>query len=294
MLLLFAAMLLMILTLTACEEDFVRDGDFMVYFINEDADGLEKLPIVLADDDFDSKLQTVIKYLGYNDSKGIYNSVLKEELKIEKYSFEDGSLDLYLEGNYEKLSKEEELFFRAALVKTFTQLEGVREVSFYLRDRALLKSDGTPYGYMSANDFYEDYSDSPVYETMNVTLYYADVDGCHLKEMEKTIQIPINEHADQILLEALMEMPTGEGIVNIIPENTALLSVQTKNQTCYINFDKTFIEATYAVEPQIVVEAIAKTMTQLNGIERIQIQVEGNSKMTFLETVDLSKTYTGK
>ncbi len=283
------------LSLTACEEiTFVREGNFMVYFINKDADGLEKLPIVLEEDEFDAQLQTVIKYLGYNDKKGIYNSLLMEKLKIAKYRLEDGRLDLFLEGDYDSFSKEEKLFLRAGLTKTFAQLKGVREISYYLNDRTLLNEDGTPFGYFAGNDFFNDHSDAPDYENVPVTLFYADVDGCHFKEQETSIQVSVNDRTEEKLLEALMTMPTIEGAVNVIPEKTALLGVHTRNQTCYINFDKIFIEATYAVEPQIVVEAIAKTMTQLDGVERIQIQVEGDSRIQFLEAVDLSKTYTGK
>lgn len=294
--LIIMCILLVMLSVTACqvEEEPEIETNYTIFYMNGTTDGLEPLRINLKAVEINDRIQEIIKYLGYNDEEGIYNSCLMEKLKISQYSLAGQQLQLYFEGDYGSFTPAESLLMRAALVKTFCQLDEVTEIGLYVNGNPLLNFDGTPFGFMTNSDFVHYSSTNPRGKKVKAVLYYADTDGCHLKELQKKLLKEEHELSEHMLIQALMQNPESDEYLRVIPDHTVLLGIRTVDGTCYVNFNSTFIESTYSVEPQVVVDAIAKTLTKVDEIDRVKIQVEGKSDIMFLDTVDLRETYTGE
>ena len=92
---------------------------------------------------------------------------------------------------------------------------------------------------------------------------------------------------EKMVVEQLIKGPTLTGYYPTINPDTKILSVTNKDGTCYVNLSEDFLKQPYDVSADAVVYSIANSLTGLNTVNKIQIQVGGSSKIMFRETKSL-------
>ena len=90
----------------------------------------------------------------------------------------------------------------------------------------------------------------------------------------------------QDVLNALLSGPSAEelnrGVVNLIPQNTRMLSAIVRGNTAYINFSEDFLFTTFGVEGYVAqLRQIVWTVTEFQNIHDVQILIEGR-RMDYL------------
>ncbi|MBS4535841.1 GerMN domain-containing protein [Clostridium sp. D2Q-14] len=123
------------------------------------------------------------------------------------------------------------------------------------------------------------------YSTENdfdVALYYPDLSLSRL--VRKDIKIKnITNSIEMEVLQRLIRGINDENIVNLIPRNTKVLSVEVSDQIAYINFSKDIIEKDITQEEEaLLIYSIVNTMTELDSINSVQILINGERKDIFL------------
>lgn len=104
-------------------------------------------------------------------------------------------------------------------------------------------------------------------------LYFATPDNEAVKKEIR--QIPVKDGAIiAACIKALVAGPTTEGLQQTIPEGTRLLGANRKGALAIVDLSSDYLKAQGVAE--IVARAsIVNTLTELNGIERVLIRVEG-------------------
>lgn len=89
------------------------------------------------------------------------------------------------------------------------------------------------------------------------------------------------------LLEELKNGSNKENMQKVIPEGTNINNIKLNKDILEIDFSKEFIEKSDVEGRKIMIDAILKTMTQLNEINGIKIIIEGaeNNKENNLENI---------
>ncbi len=62
-----------------------------------------------------------------------------------------------------------------------------------------------------------------------------------------------------------------------------------KDDTCYVNFDKEFLDGVAEVKPETVVYSIVNSLIAGSSVSKVQITVNGEKSVKYMETVDLSQ-----
>jgi len=66
------------------------------------------------------------------------------------------------------------------------------------------------------------------------------------------------------------------GIINLIPQNTRILSAAIRGDTAYINFSEDFLFNTHGVEGYVAqLRQIVWTVTEFSNVSDVQILIEG-------------------
>lgn len=65
-----------------------------------------------------------------SDTEKARISLIPSDLKLVRFSVENSSLGLYFDSSYQNMDTVSELLFRAGIVRTFCQVEGVESVTF--------------------------------------------------------------------------------------------------------------------------------------------------------------------
>ena len=62
------------------------------------------------------------------------------------------------------------------------------------------------------------------------------------------------------MIEQLLKGPSSSGAYETLPANTKILSVSTKDQICYVNFDQELMNIKSNVKPEILIYSIVNSI----------------------------------
>lgn len=220
-----------------------------------------------------------------------YQTALSDKVTYQGANQIDRVLYLYFDNTYTSMPPYREVLCRAALVKTLTQLAGVDYVSIYCGEQPLMGADGTPVGMMKASDFVESISDVNAYECTELTLYFTDKDGEKLYAEKREVMHDINTSVQKVVVEQLISGPESRHLYPTLDSKMKLLNVSVNENVCYLNFDASFLNSASEVRDYIPIYSIVNSISELSGVNRVQISVNGSQDVMFRESISLNTVF---
>lgn len=211
---------------------------------------------------------------------------------MKNYTFEGQTVTLNFDEAYKKMNNVREILVRTGMVLAFTQIPGVTYVEFLENGNPMTDSDGNELGRMERGDFVENEGkniNSYVFADLN--LYFANEDGDHLVREARRIHYSSNVPLERVIVEKLLEGPKEDGMLPVLSSNTKILGVSIVEGICYVNFDKSFLTETMSVQQELPIYSIVNSLTDACKIHGVQISVEGDTKVTFRESMGLDQIY---
>jgi spore germination protein GerM len=118
-------------------------------------------------------------------------------------------------------------------------------------------------------------------QTRDRNVYFAQIDkDGQILQSKVTRKIPVSASPMVDTLNVLLAGPSSselnKGILNLIPQNTRILSATVRGSTAYISFSEDFLFNTFGVEGYVAqLRQIVWTVTEFSNVSDIQILVEG-------------------
>ena len=104
-----------------------------------------------------------------------------------------------------------------------------------------------------------------------------------------------NISLDKLVVERLIAGPEdGDSVENgfaTISSDTQIMSVTTQDGVCYVNLNEGFLVRQGNVTPEVAVYSIVNSLTELPGINRVQLSIEGNSDLNYMEKLSLLQPF---
>ncbi len=213
------------------------------------------------------------------------------KVRFESFSLDGDVLYLYFNERYAELKSERKALCNAALTNTLSQIQGVRYVGIYSGGQPLVGEKGTPLGPFGGNDFVSGVSDVNSYESIDLTLYFADAEGAGLKKEIRTLTYRVDMPVEQLIVEQLIAGPQSPDHTAIVSNATKLLSISVNESICYLNFSKEFLDAVPIEDPNLTIYAIVNSLSELQTVQRVQIAVEGAQNVQFRDAVSLDTLF---
>lgn len=269
-------------------------GEYHVYYVDKNENKVMYEELSLESTDTKVILQSLFQALQSSPEDAAYRSAIPEGVQLEAYSYGEGQLVLNFGASYSNMSPTGEVLSRAAIVRTLCQVEGVDYVAFNVAGQPLVNSSGVLVGYMTADQFVDNAGNEiNAYEKANLTLYYADVSGTKLQAHTVEQVYNSNISIDKLVVEALIAGPedgdSAEGGYGTISSSTQIISVTTRDGVCYVNLSKGFLEKKENISPEVTVYSIVNSLVELPAVNKVQISVDGNSNIMYMEKVSLSQ-----
>ena len=271
--------------------DVPEEDRFYVYYIELGQSALVPVEAVLDQGiSEDNLVWSIYSYMMTGGDEARYTSAVPKIAELRDYRVEDGNLILNFSSDYSRLDKKEELLFRAALVKTFTQLEQISTVEIRVEGQPLLIGDSILTGPQRGTDFVDVIGNSlNAYQRTEVTLYFSDETGTRLIPRKRTLIYPNASPLETHVLNSLIAGPDAEDTLayRTLPVTARALSVSTVSGVCHVNLSDTLLSEASGVSPEVCIYSIVDTLTEITGINSVQISVNGNSNLIFMDSVDL-------
>ena len=267
-----------------------EEGESFICYVNTEDTALVKEKYEMKGENAEEKVQNLLNAMQKEPDSIEYKSVFPGKLKIQDWTLSDKKLEIHFNSTYEKLSAAKEVLLKAAVVQTLSQLSEVEYVCFFIENSPLTDNLGKEVGYMRAEDFVQNtgsllYS----YQVGELKLYFANEQGNALITENISVRYNSNTSIEKLIVEQLLKGPSKEGLYPVIPPETKVLVVSVKDNVCYVNLDEGFLNNTYTIDPKITIYAIVNSIVDGGASSQVQILVNGESDITYMGTVDLSK-----
>lgn len=297
-LLLVLCMLAMLLS--ACTQnkkvntEDAADTGCSVYYLNQDLTeiGAVKVNSITLSGNTEADIDVLIRQLAAAPDSVGYRAILGHGVTLKNYSVSSGSLVMNFGSDYLKMSKTEEVLFRASLVQTLTQVKTVKYVMFNVDGSTLLDDNGEPVGIMRSSSFIDDTgTEINSYSKAKLKLYFTDRQGQHLIETDEDVVYSSNMSLEKLVVEKLIEGPQTDDVYPTIAPDTKLLSVTVKDSICYVNFDAGLADKPYDVAENVVIYSIVDSLSELMDVDKVQILIEGRSDRVLFSKMSLDNIY---
>lgn len=289
--LLSANLILLIMLMTSACSSETKDPEYTVYFTNSQGTTLIESKVNVNEED---SYNLAVRLLNIMDTEsGKDNSVIKPSIvNSPRIEFDSIYVNVYFDSTYYDMKPSTEVMYRAAVVKTLSQIDGVTYVRFYVDGKDAVYEDGTNIGNMSAEDFV-DSSEGAVSDVkwVNINLYYANKSGDALVKTNKKICYNKNVSLEKVVAEQIIGGPDQSGCYQSVPSSTKLLSISVKDKVCYVNLSSDFASDMVNARSNVTIYSLVNSLTGLDGIDGVKILVNGNSNLMYRDVISLDSIF---
>ena len=220
---------------------------------------------------------------------------LPQEAVIASWKLDGGTLYLDMEASYGNLDSVQEILCRAVLVKNFVQIPQIKYVQITVAGEELKDSEGNSIGLLSLDSFLENSGEEiNSYQYSDITLYFTNEDGDRLVEEQRKVYYISSTPLERVVVEQLIRGPQEDGHYPVISPNTGIIGVTVADGIGYVNLDDKFVTEALTVQEEIPVYAIVNSLIQVGTVKKVQISVNGETQVTFRESMELDKLYEWK
>lgn len=274
------------------EEKTPVEGDITLYYISADGLSLQGIPYQFKNaDDISSMTEEVLKALQKNPKEEECHRTIPQNITWTEFSKDGTNLIIDFTSSYSKLNNIQEIFLRAGVVKSLVQLNGIKTVEFKVGGMPLMSTGDQTVGMMNADHFIDEQEENwGVNQRETTTLYYANEDGTHLLQEDVAINVVNNVPMEQSIIEALLN-PKDEDSLSPMPEGTKVNKTVTKDEICYVDLSKEFLEPMENVSPEVSVYAIVNSLVERDNVSKVQFTIDGEKVSTFRETMKFDVTF---
>lgn len=287
--------LIMAITISACDSSDSK-GNYDIFYINSQENGLRPIKKEIDDTNLEIEeiAQLLIDKLGEETGSSKCFSVFNSDVKLGKrIALEEDCLIVDFDESFFDISAKKKMLIEAAIVKTLIQISDCEAVSFTIDGKPLVYDDGTVVGKLTDESFVDNPGEK-MSTTMkdDITLYFSDKKGTGLVKEECTVYYNSNLPLEKKVIEQLIEGPLNSDDQNTLPLKTKVITIRVTDGICYLNLDDTFRnDQNNEISEEVVLYSIVNSLTSLDGIDKVQIQVNGDTSGKVRFNCNLSKMY---
>lgn len=276
-------------SLTGCRASSSKN-QFTIYYVNQERTALAEYKTKL---DESADAQALVNEMDKARKKSTFIPARPAYVKVDHVQTDGQNVYIYYTDTYKSMDNATEMLYRAAVVKTITQLPKVDHVTFYVDGAPATYADGTVIGMMSADDFVEaSGSNSADIQSADIKLYFANAKGDKLIPMDMNVTYNKNVPIERVVVEQLINGPGIPGYYRTLPSNVKLLGISVTDGTCYVNLDSTFVDGMVNAAEMVPVYSIVNSLCDIPQIDRVQILINGESNRMYRESISLETKFT--
>lgn len=278
---LYCLLLIVLALFSSCStKKEVEESGFNIYYVDQEATkvvGEAYTPKSIEKNDL---VEEIINELALGPESPELQKALPEEIDILGYTFgEAGQLILNFSTTYySSLEGIREILARAAIVRTFSQIDGIEYVEFNVNSQQLKLTDEVPVSMMKASDFIDNTGKATTYtQNAYVILYFSNKNGKTLIETSRQVNYDGVISLEQLIIEQLIAGPVEgeEGAISTLPEGTKLNEVKISDNICYVNFNEAFLEITKGISEEVKIYSVVNSLVEQLKINKVQILIDG-------------------
>lgn len=254
-----------------------------LYFFNETATSIvmENREIKYKDDK--ELAESVIEALMKGPDNSRYMKIIEKNTKLLSLNDVDsGNIVVNFSGEFLTGDNTKDVLAVYAVVKSLCAISSVDSVKVIVEGKDIATADGSIIGYLRNQDINLP-TDTYNSETREIALYFPNKDGNKLVMETRTIKVTDRQPLAQYIINELIKGPENKELSVPLSKDTVLLSVETSDNICFVNFKANFTDKNSgtAEKEKMTIYSIVDSLTELDNIQRVQFLMDGKKVDNF-------------
>lgn len=171
-----------------------------------------------------------------------------------------------------------------AIAKTLCTLDFISGVQILVEGDEAVGTDQKPLGILWESDLVVSKGEPSGATKTSLVLYFSDGNAEYLVPERRNVELSGGNTVEKVVVEELLKGPTEGGHARTIPQETKLLSIETKNNVCFVNFSKEFVErhSGGTTSEMLTVYSLVNSLTELGTVDKVQFLIEGEKKEEYI------------
>lgn len=180
----------------------------------------------------------------------------------------------------------EEVTARLSVVNTLTQIAGIEKVRLHIEGEEMIGPSGMPLGDMEPAVLNEDGTPAAG-RIITATLYFSDSQAEYLVGEKRDVTVNEGEKPEAVIIRELLKGPRMDDLWDAIPEGTKLLSVNTKEGICTIDFSAEFVDNSPGgtASERMAIYSVVNSLTSLEGVKKVQFLINGKKREIYTHMI---------
>ncbi len=253
-----------------------------LYFLDKNSYVITPVETDIEADSKDELYRNVANGLINGPESTKYLPIMGKDVKVNRIQYENGNIVIDFSGEYPK----DNYMCTYAVIKSFSRLQEVVAVKITVNGEDILGTDGVALGYVSGEDINTESAEDTA---TGIRLYFKNIAKDELSMEYRKINIVDTQPTEQYVVTELIKGPKIKGNERILASDTKVVSVETTDGICYVNFKKGFAEKNIMPPggTDLLVESVVKSLTTLKNVDGVQFLVDGK-KIERLGETDIS------
>lgn len=263
---------------------------YFFYYANKEETELVKVPFDPVATTTEGLVLEFIEQLKKEPQEGNLVRIQPDNVIVLEPKIQEKQLTLNFNEEYKQMDPVTEVLFRAGVVELFLQLPELEYVTFEVNGEPLREDLSDPHseevGRMTKEKFINNTSDNPnSYKHAVLSLYFANAEGNKLVKQEVPVTYFGNIPLEKEVLEQLIKGPKDNQGYATLSKDVKVLNVSVKEDICYVNLDKSFLDATVDVSEEVPIYSIVNSISDMLNVNKVQISIDGNTDVTYRDKI---------
>ena len=281
--------IVILFTLTGCFGSSSSNSELNVYFKNAQSNELsvEKIEYKGSKNTVDMA-NFAINKLSEGPLKKTNLRSIPENVTFSAVSVKNESATVDVSKEFTSFTGTDELLARFAVVRTLCDIPGITSVKITVEGENLISdTTGKEIGFLSKKDIVTDIGAggennvTDVTSTATITLYFSTSDAMALKQEERKIATQDTLSIEKTVINELLKGPVSQELVSVIPSGTKLISAETRDGVCYVNFSEEFVTKFTGGTGMLTVYSVVNSLCSIERISSVQILINGEKGAEF-------------
>lgn len=264
----------------------MESGDkYNVYFASQDGKNFVKERIAIEEStSLENRASLIVERLLQGPAKPEHKRIIPENTGLIGLRLEGKTATVNLTQDFEKTSDySTRLLAIYSVVNTLCELDGISLVHILINGRAMnYTASENEIGPLSMNRVILA-DEIGKNQTVVLELYFANEEKTGLISEKRLVDVKDNETVEKTAITELAKGPEVKGH-KLLSSDVKLLSVEIKDNYCYVNFSKEFLSVS-ASDAKLCVYSVVNTLTGIPAISSVQILVEGEKAEKLGDTI---------
>ena len=269
--------------LAGCTDSGAVKYDAELYFVNTQGTGIVSETREITASEITELLTRVVEELISGPATTEAKRIIPEGTTLLDAELDGDTAILDFSKEFYDCEETDSIFVRTTVASSVTAINGINKVHITVNGSELITAKGDAVGVMSKDDII--YNTTPDdNEKKYFKLYFANANGDTLVAEARELTVSQNESVELQVLKELFKGPKNSTLARTVPGETKIISVETKEGTCFVNLSQDFItKHTGGTSGEtMTIYSIVNTLTELDNIERVQFLIEGQKNESFI------------